>query len=405
MRQGIFRPKVQPMAWDALAAVLLQVPDKHFDDILNRIDPLIQRAPNTYTHMDKSILTILIRLHVFRPAMRERVSELILKCLADSELSQLLETFLEREVTSDARLREGVIEAARAGNRVCRRVLVVAGISESSPTREAEELLSRVLDYKVGENRTEAVVSDVFERAAEFATVLGIEQRDAMAEHLVVIGQDVKSPVSHRCQAIDALDVLADSISSTVRAEAFEAMLSLVGVEQSQHPIDQFAYNSMHPLSRFTFNISDENLNRAACETAGKLATKPDQAERLLASIASEVRGSDRRWLLSYCNMLYEMTRELRPSLSIQELAGHPDHIVRQLAVSLWVESPLDSPELGQTFARDEDTQVRQRLADNLDSLVTIAPDLSKELQTILLGDPSALVRATAQQAELDVAE
>ncbi len=74
MRQSHTRPEVRVQAWAALASVTAQLPDLLVDQVLERLEPLIEREENTYTRMDESLLDVLVQVYAFKPSRRVQAS-------------------------------------------------------------------------------------------------------------------------------------------------------------------------------------------------------------------------------------------------------------------------------------------------------------------------------------------
>ena len=394
MNQTGFGAQVQAKAWSALAEVIFEVPEDQLAEILDRIEPLIIRELNRYTFMDNSLLTILIRLHSHRPDVRSRASEIIAQCLPHLDLARKLENFLLGTIADDDFLRESVIAEANAGNLLCRNVLLLSGIEGPPLEIEAQQLYQEVIDFAVGVEQDTVTVSDRFERAAEFSSVLTPQQQKQLQEHLLSIAQDEMTHSAYRGQAIDAIEVLAPYMNTSEREKAFRVMTSLVYAEESRLPLDTFALGSMHPLSRFRIDLRNQNFNWKALEVAGALALTEEHANHLFEIIGSLGQYEEKGWIRATCNMIYALDPSLRNGLPLEDFAYHPENMLRQLGVSLWVERPYSSPTLGAVFAKDGYRIVRQVLAGKLGQLSENAHEIAEEIQTILLDDPSSLIRA-----------
>lgn len=397
VRQSMFRPEVQVEAWAALAAIALQLPGTLIDPVLDCLEPLIEREPNHYRRMDDSMVELLVRFHRFRPEAHHRVAAAVARCLSDSLLAQSLTPYLCRAAANDDVLKQAVLELADTGSPIGVRILAAAGIQHRAVAREAASRAESVLSHEVGKVRTELSVSNRFEQAAAFASYLPQAKRDELASHLLAIAQDALSPEAYRSSAANALAILADNIDDAVKLMALEGMLALIGAGPSEHPIDVFSRNSLHPFSRFRNDTRGLSLPRAAMVAAGRLASTPQQAKYLVETLLSALNASlNEQDLSAALGAIQALDPAIRPPVDLQEWASHPLPIVRSTAVSLWADNPATFPDLGFRLARDLDEAVRQRLAGALTRVAERDSELTEQLRAVLSQDPSAAVRAVA---------
>lgn len=393
-------PEVDVQAWAALASVTVQLSDSLLDQVLERLEPLIEREENTYRRMDESLLDILVQTHAFKPSSKSWAAVLIAKCVEDGSLLQKLEQFLVSAVDQDGLIRSAVIERAEDGSRIAKTVLAAAAIDHDTVHGEAQTQYRRVLEYQVGVNRDKMVVSDYFRRAAVLSQELTVEERDCLATHLLAIASDDLSPETHRAAAAEALAQLAGKISEPVQVQAFDTLLSLIDSEPSDHLIDQWTRHSLDALSRLSVNIG-MSLPREACEAAGRFVNTSEQATRLLNKIMPLWQDPEATTMATACRTVLAIDPSLRPRFTISQLAEHPLPLLRSFALALWTDAPSTEASLAEQFAKDPDRSVRQQLADTLPKLAEQDKELAQQVSATLSHDPSALVRAVAARNTL----
>jgi hypothetical protein len=390
-------PEVHVEAWAALASITVQLSDHLVDQALGQLEPLIEREEGTYTRMDESLLNILVQIHRFKPSRRADAAVLIAKCIEDYSLMQRIEGFLISAVGKDELLRNAVITRADSGNRIAKTILAAAEIDHGTVHEEAKAEYGRVLEYEVGVNRADMVVSDNFRRAAVFSHELSVEMRDSLATHLLAIASDTMSPEAHRAAAAEALAILGNEISDPVGEQVFDVLLSLVNSEPSDHPIDRWTRDSQDALSRFSFNFG-LSLSIEACKASGRFVSTSEQAARLLGEIASMWQASEEATILAACQAILAIQPNLRPPLSLSQLAEHPMSLIRRFAVALWADSPSVLAPLADRFAVDSDRSIRKQLAKTIPKIATQDKELAQRVIAVLAHDPSALVRAIVEQ-------
>lgn len=395
MPQSNVSPEVHVQAWAALASVSVQLSDPLLDQVLERLEPLIEREENTYRRMDKSLLDILVQVHGFKPSRKSHAANLIAECLVDYSLMQELEGFLVSAVEEDELLRDAVVARANDSNRIASTILAAAKIDHGKVHEEAQAQYRRVLDYQVGVPRDDMAIFDYFGRAAVLSQELTLEERDSLATHLLAIANDELSPEAHRAAAVEALAELADKVSEPIRVQAFDTLLSLIDSEPSGHPIDQVTRRSLDPLSRYRFNTG-MSLSREACETAGRFVNTGEQAARLLNKVMPMWQNPEKTTMATACRAILAIEAGLRPQFPIPQLAGHPLPLMRSFGLALWVDGPSSLISLADRFAADPDRSVRKQLASTVPKLAEQDKDLAQRVSAALSQDPSALVRAVA---------
>ena len=106
------------------------------------------------------------------------------------------------------------------------------------------------------------------------------ELRDRVLEHLLQWAEDGLDVSMSRSDAVGAVRILADVLPEEERASAFMRMVALHDNPQL-NPMDQRDQESLHPLSRFRFDMGSEELYLECLFAAAVLAQSDEEWEQV----------------------------------------------------------------------------------------------------------------------------
>jgi tetratricopeptide (TPR) repeat protein len=392
-----FGPRVSDEGWNLLAAVSVQLDEKHFPMILDQLEPLIEREPNHYRHTDKSMLRLLRNAYRYHPRWQERVRDSLAKALMDPDLARSLVNFVSARIREDVKLEELVKGLADGGNKEATHMLAIADIPHPTNSLEATQHLERVLVYETGIARTSTSLSTVFQQAAQYAAVLESEDRCRLADHLIEIALDDQSPTMERASAIEAIGIMGKELTSTQRSNALAVALSMVEGPRSSLLIDNSWQESLDPLSRFRFDLAGVEHRGAAMWTAANVAKTIEEGSRVLSVLEPFLRSQDEHEVNNAAHAISWIDVAALPELPVEVLAQHPNVHLRYLAVQLWIRSDPVSLEVGIRLANDPDRGVKESLAYGIGQLEKTGLEPFASILTVLSHDPSARVRAATE--------
>jgi hypothetical protein len=396
VQQGPFGPQVHTEALASLASMSVQVPEDQLEAVLAVLEPMI---PGAYDGAGDALATALINLYCAHPSARNRIGELLVRCLDDDLLGQrLLGPIGSWGDEFAAPLLPSLRARADAGNWIALRIL--ARLDDRHPTvlTRACDQVAQVLALRPIPGRREHSFGNAIPEAAIAALLLPEGEREDLARHLVVLARDIPENItdieSNRASALYGLSTLVPSLSSTCRAELFPEVFAFTDPRTPLHHLDVLNRASTHPLSRFKFSFGVGELFRAALIAAARLAVTYEQRLAVEALIRQVLRSTEPGELRAARLAIEALIKE-GTTLDVRLLAAHNSSQIRRAAVRLWVRQPTDHPELGEAFAADEDREVRLALVFGLVELSKSADDIADHLRDQLSKDPSARVRWT----------
>lgn len=399
---GIARPTIMK-AWEAVASIVLQLSENAVNRILSTIAPLIERDPSRGRPMDDSLIDILLRLYRFRPALRLQVGAYVVRLLEQGNLALPLSTwdqlrsFAFDVVRTDRYLQNALAHIASGGSPLVLEMLAYSEVRDTSVLVEAEKRMKYILDMDIDPRRTSWSLLSGIDMATVFVRLLEPAQHEQVARHLAAIARQRKYPEEYRVSALRGIAYLSGGLDPQLRDELFETVLQLTDPDLPVSEIDEFSRSSLHLLSRFRIDLGGGMLSLVATNCAAHLASTQEHASRVMKLVDATLYANGDQTLAAGCSTILALDDTLRPALEVDQLAVHYSRYVRQMAITLWRDDPSSSPDIGRILVHDTERSVRLSLAWSLDILQNRASTQRDELRTILMVDPSALVRTLAR--------
>jgi hypothetical protein len=401
VQQSPFGSQVHAEALAALSAVSVQVPEDQVDAVLALLKPMI---PGAYDGAGEALATALIGLYCAHPSARDRIGELLVRCLEDDLLGQELLGPIGSWDDLAAPLLPSLRARADEGNWFALRIL--ARLDDPHPTvlAKARDDVAKVLTLRPIPGRREHSSGNTVPETAISARLLAEGEREALARHLVMLAQDMPENITdiepNRANALYGLSSLTPGLTSTCRAELFPDVFALTDPRTPLHHLDVLNRTSTHPLSRFKISFGAGELFRAALTASARLAVTNNQRQAVEALIRQVLRSTEAGELRAARRAIDALGKE-GTTLDVRLLAAHSSPQIRRAAVRLWVQRPTLHAELGDAFAADDDREVRLTLLFGLIELSKSAPDLADRLRDQLSKDSSAHVRWTVHAEQV----
>ena len=394
--------RINMEAWKAIASITFQLPEDGATDVLDKLEPLIQREPGHGRQEDDSLVDILIRLYRSKPRLRQRVGACLLRLLGRKELAlsvgtwAQLRSFASNAFGTDRELRDRMAQIATDGSPLVLEMLAFAHDRHAAVLDEATRRANRILDMDPEPHQQSWALFSNLDVAAVFVALLPLDRQEAVTRHLVTIAAQPKYPEEYRASALGGVSNLAHGLPSHFREELFDTVFRLTDPSLPVSDIDQFTRGSQHLLSRFRFNFGAGMLPQSAIVCGARLATRQEHAQQIV-SLASDLffKGDDGE-IATACVALVNLDDALRPRFDVRQLVEHPSAHVRRMAIAMWAKVPRSLPDVGVILVHDPDTSVRLRVAASLEEVAKHAPEQRDTLRDILLTDRSAVVRLHA---------
>jgi hypothetical protein len=401
IRQGPFLlvPQVEFAALDAVASLIERGPAAQVRSVLETLEPLVPREPNTYKHTDKghvrTLAAVLDRNDDFGPvaakqlldmlALNESVSQEVLQ-IADSAIARRVELFKDQlpkliETSFTAAWLLGQLNLTPPpGSQVVRRAFETL----TAPYQEAPGVFGMGLPLA---------------RNAQLVRHLSQEECETAARAQLARARDHGQPAVNRSTALDAVRVLSSSVSAEMRKELFEASITFARGLEDGSALDDMA-GPAHPLSHFKISLGMASLAVPGIQLAAATASDAVSAE-LVERTAIPLLNQPSREITNGTAFALSWLGDHPAALPPAALAIHGDPSVRSLAAVRWVRQNPRDEQIGLGLASDPDFHVRISLAN----LISAMDHLDESVATVyakLSHDPRYSVRRAATRCSSD---
>lgn len=397
---GLLDPKasISLGALNVLSAASLQVSEDQVDVILEKLQLRIGREPAPFADAYDAVGQALIGLYRAHAEKRQAIGDMLVRFATAPRPGGLMGQNTRELIASLGKLAHGMVPTLRdlADQGDAQSIELLARLEEPHPAVVAAADL-RVEQVLVQEAQRQLLGTDA-PLTAVFARCLPQERCVAFARRLVEMARDPTDLVVNRAGYLGAAAMIADKLSSEVRAELFEVVIRLVDRDAEVSPRDHFMDATLHALSRSRMNIATGDLPWAALRAGALLAETPEQRLGMDALAWSVLHTTDRlsdhhvRMIAAALGVSHSESSELTDRV----LASHPNPRVRQAAATVWARQPKNHPEVGDELAADPNVNVRLALAIVLSDSACFDPDHVAEIRARLSTDSSAMVRWAA---------
>lgn len=373
--EQLFGTQASISALEALAAFRSRLPEAVAVQLLDKIAPLVERAPNRYRFCDDAMLAFFetCARHPSAALAGRGISELV-RCV-EQKISKA-ERYIGRVGKSDAAV-ERLTFLAEQGNRLAIELLAGWGIVTPAVRDEAMRAARQFLDRPVGQERSSWSMGEgVQEAAVKLRAVLKDSEppieladlRDQLVEHLQLWAEDGFDLAESRTDAVHAIRILGDTLPDEVQRRAFGRLVALHD-DPRLSAADQFHEETLHPLSRFRIDTGSGDFYADCLFAAAALASNESEWHEVWRRVTEDLGLPGLTESASaYVARAARCINELRP-VDVRVLAGHKFALVRQAAVLCWADDDGRDPVLAAKFAQDDNVVVRANLAHALRSI------------------------------------
>ena len=397
--QGPIGPQVHVEAVAAIAALADRLPAELVTEVLDLASGLIDREEGYFRDTDDDVIRILIAVYQTSHNHREDITALLIRSLkGEPAFAFKVARSLSQLVSPSEQLVSLLRAMADQGNEPAILGLTLLGDPHPAVLREARLAAERLLAEKPQlEPRTEWAIGLNRRQTAILSGFLHTRTQGRIAHHLLLLARDESDMEANRAEAITAVGILSQGLSRKVRDELFWPVLSLTGLDVSSL-VDDFARQSLHPLSPFRFDLGVGSLPAAALRTAARLARITAHSDAVVNAALRLISSNDAGLTNTAASALHVLLNKFNVDLDERLVALSPNVPLRQVAVRLWARR-LVEPEFGERFLRDPAKPVRLVLAYELGRAGRSNPGLAEHLQRELMTDRSATVRRVAAES------
>lgn len=386
-------PSLPVEAFKALAAMVLVLPEGEISVLLEALEEAIPRPPGQPLMTDRACAQAMSLMEEYRPALRAEVRRLMLTALDHDALAQDLETALATAARDDDAFREALVARSRQNNLFATRALLIAEVE----TPETRALADRwVVQALAAPAPTPSHIGfgGQWGLIGAAAHLLPEDRREEVARHLMAVAENPAYLELDRAGAVRAAGYLGMDVSAALRSSLFARAIGLAG-GAPLNPFDDLARQSTHKLSSFRIRLGQGELVRRAVVASVRLATSAGEVASASAHVADLLSSSAEEDAGAAASALVALPEAARGEIPLQTLAESPLEEVRGAAAYFFCQAGEPS-EVGRILAADRSRHVRLTMATNLASLPDTTRDL-REIEKVLLGDASAVVRAAAR--------
>jgi tetratricopeptide (TPR) repeat protein len=392
-RQSPLGPQVWQQAFEALGGLALQLPQDIARAAVDLVEPLIRRGPVEARPIDGDLLAILAGIYDTHPLLAARAGEALATALCESGLSDTVTPMLSDRIGRDMQLRVMLEERAGQGDIRATRVLAFAGIESPTTMAYAAEKAAAFLARPAHDDPTEVSLTTGHDRLGGLARFLDVDQRKAVAKHLLAHARSTLDLEVNRASAAFGLCALVDCLPDEDRDELFTATLQLADPSVELSHFDALFKETKHPLSRFRMTLGAGHLHRSAVLAAARCARTAEQVAVIQPYLDQLLRSKEGADLHAAARLLLVIEPLVGQPVDIETLANHESRHLRSVAAWLLTHGSAKNPTLCRRLTRDPDRSVRLAMADSLEDFALHDEELAAELRALLQADPSALVR------------
>jgi hypothetical protein len=395
VRQSHFGPRVSTEADNALAAISPQLARDQIETLLDVYEPLIDRSADQWRPTDESIVRVLIVAYQLHPGLRGRAFEDLVACLGQFHIGGEAINVLSGFISHTPPLARTVRTKAEAANHDALVTLAFAGIKHDLVRQEARQRYRRVMDIRPPAAGQPIAMLEAFEIDSIFVRQLPLQQRNRFARKLMTIAHDTAYFTPHRASALGGLLNIASTLELATRSELLRWVLAGYADHGGKAHLDEVIAGARHALSRFRFNLGEDDIPIDRISVAASLSTEARSAKTIVELIMPFLFGQNSRAIRLALRAYLRLEPSIRPPVDLTAHAYHPDPDVRSDVVTHLCQLPVVPEALIERLAADPSRKVRFAVATNIWRLSANAP-LGDRHRASLLTDPSAQVRIAA---------
>lgn len=387
---GLVGPQPANRAREALAALLLALPDEHRDRAL-----VVLRNAATTQHPVIARRAAQSLLLATNAGISDETHFLIERYLAEPSIVGVSSPWIAARLAADHEARERIEEASLAEIAPALEALAIADLEPKLPELQelADERITNTLRSLKDADPTHTVGIGGYEDLGIAARLATPEMRDRLGRALGGLARDIRYPEANRASAANAVFNLASRLSDETRAQILPEILPLAAGDYELSQWDDSPLLRTDPLARFKVSFSSPgDLQAAALQAAGALAS-PDGAETVLEQLLYEARLDERANVASAAYESLARLPGLGSAEAIEVGLAHEDAGVRAAALRAWFAKTGQAPRpvLAARLVSDPDLNVRL-------VLLNLAAEIGvREIVDAFREDPDAYVRATAE--------
>ena len=219
---------------------------------------------------------------------------------------------------------------------------------------------------------------------------------DQYVQKLVAIGSDRYEAIVNRATALDSAATAVELLAPDRRRELFGVVRPLTDPETKVSDLDEYRSGTSHPLSRFRISLGNvADIRATALHFLARSAIEPEERSDVV-EIALSWLGAESEVLQQRGVAILTLPHLAHPDVRSEDLAGHSNPWVRRAAVRLL--RMQERPDLAtlERLAADPYQLVRIAVVYALERIRDVAPEGYERIGSLLRGDRSAIVRATA---------
>jgi hypothetical protein len=391
VRQAPVGPQVSLHAFEAIASIALQIPSSSVEDVLQLLEPLVEREPGHYRRTDRAMVTALAGIYRAHPNSRDRVGQVLLRCLADDGLARVATVRSLVELAGVASpLKQGLTALADEGNDAALEVLAYYRDRSTRVVSDASRRVAEFLKWTPDVRSSEWTIFDNLGKIAVYAALLDEDDRVSVARHLVQIAELDSELEVNRASALLGIPVLAEELPGEARAELFERAVRLAQSQSSLGLEPSVAPGS--PRHRFSIDLGSGLLIAESVVASAWLARSVPEIEQVKELIARLLMSKDPELQRAAGAAVAGLTGEFSAS-ELRVLSAHNSPTVRGGAAVQWTTRATVAPDLAEWFLSDTDRGVRAVVAQRLTRVEALDVTLAAFLRERLSQDKSAYVR------------
>ena len=392
-----FGPQVHLSSWRVLAALAERLNPAHADQILDLLEPLIDRGPGRYRHEDDEHAAIVAAVLASHPTLEQKATQHLVRIFGQGDhfAATAHQAVLRYTEDPPARLVSELTELADQGDDTAVEALAALDVPHPSVVARAEEALSALLAREDPPPGTEHFGTGIA-RVAFRARVLDEGSRVRLAEFLAGLAEKSRSPEANRTEAVMGVAAVARHLPREARSDLFRRMMLLARSPVELSDADEYMRRGLHPLSTLKINLGWGELPRASLRAAALLAEDHEQAREVAAAAMALIVSPEERDLYAAAHAVASL-RIADVGLDLDVLLAHPSPWCRQLAAVQLTRAKNPTRDAVLQLASDPDPTVRRALASGLTALGASDTDLATEVREVLRTDERWSVRRLAR--------
>lgn len=392
-RRTFFAPQVDLNAWKVVAALVQRANPEAAADALDRLEPRIERSPNSYRHEDDEHITIVAGVAATQSSLQDRAIEHLGRIIhqGDHFGDEAGRAMVRAFASPPALLQQVLHELADDGSRCALATLGDFDLPHPALVKAVEADVEKVLSRPDPPPGT-MEFGTALPRIARRARLLDEEGRIRVLEHCLALAEKTKRPQSNRSEGAEGVLLLADTIPSESRTPYFDRMIALVRSGDEMQDVDRPLMGGLHPLSTMRMNLGWGDLARDSLRAAAALATTDVQLTTVNGLALERLMSPERADQHAAVRTLALLDPD-QVSIDLNLLVAHPEQFVRQLAAVVAVRREPVPVEVIRRLAGDVDPRVRRVIAEGTTTLMDRSQDVATSVSAELRTDPHWSVR------------